>query len=255
MKKKEIVMDNTSSVETLYQDARLIIERARNNAVRSVDFSRVQMYWQLGKRIFEEEQQGKERADYGTYLIKNLAKQLLPEYGSGFGQRQLERARAFYRLYPIASTLRSQMDKAKIKKDAKAKGDEIEADTKAKLKKMIALWDEQTKVNKAIKAAKIKQEADTVHAIQNLTDEEVKHFLHEKWITPVQSGIIATASEVIETLIKQVEALSSKYAVSYNDLNAELVAAQDELSSFISDLTGDEYAIRGLNEFKNSLKG
>ena len=138
MKKKEIVMDNTSSVETLYQDARLIIERARNNAVRSVDFSRVQMYWQLGKRIFEEEQQGKERADYGTYLIKNLAKQLLPEYGSGFGQRQLERARAFYRLYPIASTLRSQMDKAKIKKDAKAKGDEIEADTKAKLKKMIA---------------------------------------------------------------------------------------------------------------------
>ena len=144
---------------------------------------------------------------------------------------------------------------AKIKKDAKAKGDEIETDTKAKLKKMIALWDEQTKVNKAIKAAKIKQEADTVHAIQNLTDEEVKHFLHEKWITPVQSGIIATASEVIETLIKQVEALSSKYAVSYNDLNAELVAAQDELSSFISDLTGDEYAIRGLNEFKNSLKG
>ena len=74
----------------------------------------------------------------------------------------------------------------------------------------------------------------------------------EKWITPVQSGIIATASEVIESLIKQVEALSSKYAVSYNDLNAELVTAQDELSNLISDLTGDEYAIRGLNEFKNS---
>lgn len=149
----------------------------------------------------------------------------------------------------------TKVDKAKIKKDAKAKGDEIEADTKAKLKQMVALWDEQTKVNKAIKAAKIKLEADTVNAIQNLTDEEVKHFLHEKWITPVKSGIIATASEVIETLIKQVEALSSKYAVSYNDLNAELVTAQDELSNLISDLTGDEYAIRGLNEFKNSLKG
>jgi len=47
----------------------------------------------------------------------------------------------------------------------------------------------------------------------------------------------------------------AKYAVSYNDLNAELVTAQDELSNLISDLTGDEYAIRGLNEFKNSLKG
>lgn len=149
----------------------------------------------------------------------------------------------------------TKMDKAKIKKDAKAKGDEIEADTKAKLKQMVALWDEQTKVNKAIKAAKIKLEADTVNAIQNLTDEEVKHFLHEKWITPVQSGIIATASEVVEMLIKQIEALSAKYAISYNDLNAELVTSQDELSCLISDLTGDEYAIRGLNEFKNSLKG
>lgn len=148
----------------------------------------------------------------------------------------------------------TKVDKAKIKKDAKAKGDEIEADTKAKLKQMVALWDEQTKVNKAIKAAKIKLEADTVNAIQNLTDEEVKHFLHEKWITPVQSGIIATASEVVEMLIKQIEALSAKYAISYNDLNAELVTAQDELSCLISDLTGDEYAIRGLNEFKNSLK-
>lgn len=148
----------------------------------------------------------------------------------------------------------TKIDKAKIKKDAKAKGDEIEADTKAKLKQMVALWDEQTKVNKAIKAAKIKLEADTVNAIQNLTDEEVKHFLHEKWITPVQSGIIATASEVVEMHIKQIEALSAKYAISYNDLNAELVTAQDELSCLISDLTGDEYAIRGLNEFKNSLK-
>ena len=85
-------------------------------------------------------------------------------------------------------------------------------------------------------------------------NHNVKHFLHEKWITPVQSGIIATASEVVEMLIKQIEALSAKYAISYNDLNAELVTAQDELSCLISDLTGDEYAIRGLNVFKNSLK-
>ena len=52
------------------KDARQIIERARSNAVRSVDFCRVQMYWNLGKRILEEEQDGKERADYGAYLIK-----------------------------------------------------------------------------------------------------------------------------------------------------------------------------------------
>ena len=68
------------------------------------------MYWHMGKRIFEEEQQGKERADYGTYLIKNLAKQLEPEYGSGFSYRQLAFCRQFYRLYPIVNALRSQLN-------------------------------------------------------------------------------------------------------------------------------------------------
>ncbi len=96
--------------QSLIQDVRQIIETARANAVRSVDFCRVQMYWHLGQRIFEEEQQGKERADYGTYLTRNLAKLLEPEYGSGFGVRQLELARQFYRTYPIANTLRSQLN-------------------------------------------------------------------------------------------------------------------------------------------------
>ena len=80
------------------------------SAIRSVDFNRVQMYWNIGRRIVEEEQHGKERADYGTYLIKNLAKELEPEYGSGFGVRQLEQSRQFYRTYPIANTLRSQLN-------------------------------------------------------------------------------------------------------------------------------------------------
>ncbi len=101
--------------EILLNDIREIINSARRNAVRSVDFCRVQMYWHMGQRIFEEEQQGKDRADYGTYLIKNLAKQLEPEYGSGFSVRQLERCRQFYRLYPIASTLRTQLNWSQYK--------------------------------------------------------------------------------------------------------------------------------------------
>ena len=101
--------------EVFLNDIRGIINSARQNAVRSVDFCRVQMYWHMGKRIFEEEQHGKDRADYGAYLIKNLAKQLEPEYGSGFSVRQLERCRQFYRLYPIASTLRTQLNWSQYK--------------------------------------------------------------------------------------------------------------------------------------------
>jgi predicted nuclease of restriction endonuclease-like (RecB) superfamily len=104
-------IDNAPLVRQQFvTDIRQIINDARTNAVRSVDFCRVQMYWHLGKRILEEEQQGKARADYGTYLIRNLAKAIEPEYGSGFGVRQLEQARQFYRIYPIANTLRSQLN-------------------------------------------------------------------------------------------------------------------------------------------------
>ena len=110
MEARKSITNNDQKLESLYSDARAIIESARTNAVRSVDFCRVQMYCHLGQRIFEEEQQGKERADYGSYLIKNLAQRLTPEYGSGFGVRQLEQSRQFYRIYPIANTLRSQLN-------------------------------------------------------------------------------------------------------------------------------------------------
>ena len=57
----------------LLSDIRQIIDTARANAVRSVDFSRVTMYWNLGRRIFEVEQQGKDRAYYLARIIRCLA--------------------------------------------------------------------------------------------------------------------------------------------------------------------------------------
>lgn len=102
-------------MKELVSEIRSIIESARTNAVRSVDFCRVQMYWQIGRRIVEEEQGGQTRAEYGKGLIKKLAKEIEPEYGSGFGQRQLERARQFYIEFPIASTLRTQFNWSQYK--------------------------------------------------------------------------------------------------------------------------------------------
>ncbi|MBO7509909.1 MAG: DUF1016 domain-containing protein, partial [Bacteroidales bacterium] len=61
-------MTYSASENQLYEDVRVIIEDARANAVRSVDFNRVLMYWKTGRRVFEEEQKGADRADYGSYL-------------------------------------------------------------------------------------------------------------------------------------------------------------------------------------------
>ena len=107
---KSINQSNYFQSKNILEDARKIINAARTNAVRSVDFCRVQMYWNLGRRIFEEEQQGKDRADYGTYLVKTLAEKLEVEFGSGFSERQLKFCRQFYRIYPIGNALRSQLN-------------------------------------------------------------------------------------------------------------------------------------------------
>ena len=85
-----------------------IIANAQARAIRSVDTERVLMYWQIGKVIFEEEQQGKERAEYGEFLKKSLANALEPQYGTGFLYRQLNLFRQFYRTFPIVNALRSQ---------------------------------------------------------------------------------------------------------------------------------------------------
>jgi len=85
-----------------------IIAGAKERAIRAVDHERVLMYWHIGKIIFEEEQQGKDRADYGTYLIKYLSEQLQPEFGSSFSFRNLNLFRQFYRAFPIVNAVRSQ---------------------------------------------------------------------------------------------------------------------------------------------------
>ena len=85
-----------------------IIANAQEQAIRSVDTQRVLMYWQIGKVIFEEEQQGKDRAEYGEFLIKSIANALEPQYGTGFSYRQLNSFRQFYRTFPIVNALRSQ---------------------------------------------------------------------------------------------------------------------------------------------------
>jgi predicted nuclease of restriction endonuclease-like (RecB) superfamily len=87
-----------------------VISNAQSSAIRAVDNQRVLMYWQIGKIIFEEQQQGKDRAEYGKYLIKSISNEFQPQFGTGFSVRQLERYRQFYRQFPIASALRSQFN-------------------------------------------------------------------------------------------------------------------------------------------------
>ena len=138
-------------------------------------------------------------------------------------------------------------DKKKITADAKPKAD-VEAETKAKLKQIVSLWNEQTTSNKQIKTDKLTLEEKTIKAIENLTDEEAAVLLHHKWIDPICEGIDNTLRSVLSALESEALALSEKYATSYKQINDDMVAANEELAGLVEQLTGDEFAIRGLKE-------
>lgn len=96
--------------QSIITDIKTIIAQSKDKAIHAVDHQRTLMYWHIGKRIFEEEQGGKNRADYGTSLIKYLSAQLQPEFGSGFSVRQINLYRQFYRTFPIVHALRAQLN-------------------------------------------------------------------------------------------------------------------------------------------------
>jgi predicted nuclease of restriction endonuclease-like (RecB) superfamily len=102
-------MENPIS-KAVINSIKVLIQKAQQNAVRAINQERVMLYWNIGKHIAEEEQNGKERADYGTYLIKTLANELMKDFGTGFSVRQLELCRQFYTIFPIANALRSQLN-------------------------------------------------------------------------------------------------------------------------------------------------
>ena len=81
-------------------DIRTIITRARNKAYQSINETLIRSNWEIGKRIVEEEQLGKQRADYGIQLIKSISQQLTTEFGSGYGVRNLAYFKQLYQYFP-----------------------------------------------------------------------------------------------------------------------------------------------------------
>jgi len=103
-------MSNKPSNKKLYSQIVDLLQSARNKVVRTVNQTMVLTYFEIGKMLVEEEQGGKERAEYGKELLKGLSKVLTKEFGKGFSVKNLERMRSFYQVYGKSSTLLSKSE-------------------------------------------------------------------------------------------------------------------------------------------------
>lgn len=93
----------------LYQTIREIITLSRQRIYRMANSALLETYWQIGKIIVEDEQNGQAKAEYGKATLKNLSNQLTMEFGKGFDDSNLRNMRAFYKAFPIRDTLRHEL--------------------------------------------------------------------------------------------------------------------------------------------------
>jgi hypothetical protein len=94
--------------ESPYQKMSDVLNKARGTVWQAVNSAMLTTYWEIGKVIVEEEQQGKERAKYGERLIKNLSERLSKDFGKGFDRSNLLHMRNFYLTYPMIDASRRQ---------------------------------------------------------------------------------------------------------------------------------------------------
>ena len=98
--------------EQLYSNIKNLLLNARKQVLTTVNSVMTLTYYEIGRQIVEEEQNGKNRASYGKELLKNISKKLTVEFGKGFSERNLRLFRKFYQVYSVDEIWQSMIAKS-----------------------------------------------------------------------------------------------------------------------------------------------
>lgn len=97
--KANLEITTISAIDSVYQRISRFLQTAQGKILQTINTEMVKVYWKIGKEIVEQEQHGKERADYGKELISTLSQKLLKEFGKGYSVSNLRNMRQFYLSY------------------------------------------------------------------------------------------------------------------------------------------------------------
>ena len=142
---------------------------------------------------------------------------------------------------------------AEVKKAIKAK--DADADVLTILKKYDKLSTEEKELKKKIKAEAAELQMKTKATIEALTDEEAYELLRCKWIEPITAGLKKLPGNIVTVFAAKLEALSKKYETTYSEVEQQIKETEGSLSVLIDQLTGSEFDLQGLYEFKKLLGG
>ena len=142
---------------------------------------------------------------------------------------------------------------AEVKKAIKAK--DVEPDVLTILKNVSTGNDEEKKLKKQIKDESDRIHLDTKKMIESLTDDQVMELLKDKWIVPLVVGLQNLPDRIVNDLVSRLEKLAIKYKTTISEVEDQINQTEKGLASMIDMLTGDEFDLQGLAEFKKMLGG
>ena len=102
-------MSSIVKKDDLYTNIKNILQTARDTAYKQVNFTMVEAYWNIGKQIVQEEQNGNDRAQYGKKIIKELSIKLTNDFGKGFSARNIRNMRQFYLVFQKWQTVSAKL--------------------------------------------------------------------------------------------------------------------------------------------------
>lgn len=142
---------------------------------------------------------------------------------------------------------------AEIKKALKAK--DAEPQTLEVLKKADALITREKTLRRQIKTDSIALHTRTKETIEGLSDEDVMTLLQKKWIVPIVKSLHSLPGAIISDFTGKLEAICKKYETTFAKVEAEIADTERSLISLLDELTGNEFDMKGLAEFKKLLGG
>ena len=125
----------------------------------------------------------------------------------------------------------------------------------AKMVEADKLMAEEKSVKKEAKDMADALHLKTKETIEGLSDEQVLDLLRLKWIAPLSAALRAMPDAIITSLENAVQTLVNKYTVTYLELGKQIEESEKALSDMIDELTGNEFDMKGLEQFKSLLMG
>lgn len=189
-----------------------ILKNARQKAYTAVNSAMVEAYWKIGRRIVEEEQSGRERAEYGKEILQNLSKELTEEFGKGYSYRTLREIRQFYLMFSDFEKWRTVSAKL----------------TWSHFQKVLRVSDEKARIFYLTEAA------ENVWSVRTL-DRNISTLYYNRIVASIDKKIVENEMKEKTKKLQAEEFIKNPVVLEFLDLPTNMSYTESQLEKALTD--------------------